>query len=355
MAKALSLGPIMLDIAGMELAPEEREKLLHPLVGGVILFARNFHSIVQLSELTQSIHALRTPPLLISVDHEGGRVQRFKEGFTILPPMRELGTIWTSHPKKSKYWAREIGYVLASELRACGVDFSFTPVLDIDHGESTVIGDRSLHRDPEVVSELAHQLILGLKEGGMASVGKHFPGHGYVIADSHTELPVDNRSFADIESEDLLPFKRLIDYGLTAIMPAHVVYPQVDKFPAGFSKIWLKDILREELAFEGVIFSDDLNMEGAVVAGDIMQRVNVALTAGCDLALICNNPEAAERVLDCFSWNAPAVSVARLARMHGHTRPDSWSRLRESRRYISSIRGIGSIGVADGELPLALT
>ena len=352
MAKSLSLGPVMLDVAGIVLVAEEREKLHHPLVGGVILFARNFQSVSQLIELTQTIHGLRNPPLLIAVDHEGGRVQRFKEGFTILPPMQELGKIWKTHPQKSKQWAHEIGYVLATELRACGVDFSFTPVLDLDYGESEIIGNRSFHRDPDITSELAHHLIIGLREGGMPSVGKHFPGHGYVSADSHTELPVDNRNFADIELEDLIPFRRLIEYGLTAIMPAHVVYPKVDPYPAGFSKVWLQDILRNQLRFEGVIFSDDLNMEGAMGSGDMAQRTEAALTVGCDIALICNNPAGANQVLDQLVWDMPAVSLARLARMHGHAHPDSWSMLRERNRYVAAIRGISAIGVVDGDLPL---
>src|SRR3954447_5241959 len=268
----MPLGPIMLDIGGTRLTPADREKLEHPLVGGVILFTRNYSSFEQLAQLTAEIHALRTPPLLIAVDHEGGRVQRFREGFTRLPPMRELGIIWDEHPATARHLAKAAGFVLAAELRAAGVDFSFTPVLDMDYGQSTVIGDRAFHSAPRVIAELAHHLVSGLKLGGMAAVGKHFPGHGYIEADSHTELPIDHRSYHDIETNDLIPFRKLIDFGLPAIMPAHVIYPQVDSRPAGFSEIWLKEILRKNLGFEGCIFSDDLSMEGAAGAGGPLQR-----------------------------------------------------------------------------------
>ena len=247
-------GPVMLDVLGKTLTAEDEARLRHPLVGGVILFARNYESPSQLAELTASIHALRTPPLLIAVDHEGGRVQRFREGFTKIPPMRELGKVWDEHPKRAKHLAQQAGFVLASELRACGVDFSFTPVLDVDYGSSSVIGDRAFHCDPQAIAELAHSLLLGLKQGGMPTVGKHFPGHGFVQADSHLEIPVDERSYTDIELCDLIPFRQMVNFGLTAVMPAHVIYPKVDPRPAGFSKVWLKDILRGRTGFRGMHF-----------------------------------------------------------------------------------------------------
>jgi len=236
----MGLGPVMLDVLGTQLTAEDEARLIHPLVGGVILFARNYQSPGQLTELTAAIHALRTPPLLIAVDHEGGRVQRFREGFTKIPAMRELGRIWDAHPQRARHLAQQAGYVLAAELRACGVDFSFTPVLDVDYGQSSVIGDRAFHSDPQAIAELAHSLLLGLKQGGMHSVGKHFPGHGYVKADSHLDIPVDEREFVDIEMSDLIPFRRMVDCGLAAVMPAHVIYPKVDSRPAGFSPVWLK-------------------------------------------------------------------------------------------------------------------
>jgi len=342
----------MFDIAGLELTQLDCEKLLHPLAGGVILFCRNYHSPTQLRALTKSIRALRCPPLLTSVDHEGGRVQRFKAGFTTLPAMREIGNLWNKSSQDGKHWARETGYVLAAELRSCGVDFSFTPVLDLDYGQNSVIGDRALHNNAAIVFELAHDLMLGLKDAGMASVGKHFPGHGYVTADSHAELPVDNRAFTDIEQADLVPFRRLIRAGLNAVMPAHVVYEKVDAKAAGFSRTWLTEILRKRLGFDGAIFSDDLNMKGAAVAGGAPQRVDAALSAGCDIALMCNNPTAVEEILDRFHWDMPTASLTRMARMHGKPRPESMVKLRGSQRYTSATCGINAIGASGGKLPL---
>ena len=266
------LGPVMLDVAGAELSVAECEILRHPLVGGVILFARNYRSPQQLCELTAAIRALRQPELLIAVDHEGGRVQRFQEGFSRIPPMRRLGDAWDRDRAAACKAAGDIAYVLASELLASGVDFSFTPVLDVDFGASGVIGDRAFHSDPAAIAQLSAALIAGLRDAGMASVGKHFPGHGYVRADSHLALPVDERSFADIEAADLLPYKELIKHGLAAVMPAHVIYPAVDAQPAGFSSLWLRQILRQQLGFDGMIFSDDLSMEGASVAGGAAER-----------------------------------------------------------------------------------
>ena len=348
----MSLGPVMLDIDGTELTADDKKKLLHPLIGGVILFARNFSSRGQLVQLTTEIHALRTPSLLIAVDHEGGRVQRFREDFTRLPPMRELGRIWDEHPIKARHLAQQTGYVLAAELRAAGVDLSFTPVLDMDHGQSCIIGDRAFHHKPQAITELAHGLMSGLKSAGMTAVGKHFPGHGYIDADSHIEMPVDERTYLDIEKNDLIPFRKMIGFGLAAIMPAHVIYPRVDACPAGFSEIWLKKILRGDLGFEGCIFSDDLSMEGAAIAGNIVQRAKSALSAGCDMVLVCNNPEAADTLLAELRWDIPAISVARLARMRGRPHPDSVVKLHESASFVKAVEEIGSLGIRSGELPL---
>jgi len=345
-------GPVMLDVLGKTLCAEDEKRLRHPLVGGVILFKRNYESPSQLAELTASIHALRSPPLLIAVDHEGGRVQRFRDGFTRIPAMRELGKVWDTHPKRAKHLAQQAGFVLASELRACGVDFSFTPVLDVDYGASGVIGDRAFHSEPQAIAELAHSLLQGLKQGGMPAVGKHFPGHGFVRADSHLEIPVDERSYTDIELCDLIPFRQMVNYGLTAVMPAHVIYPKVDPRPAGFSKVWLKDILRGDLGFEGCIFSDDLSMEGATVAGSIVQRAEAALNAGCDMVLVCNKPDSADELLAGLKWEMAAPSKARLAQMHGHPHPWTLVQLHEDADFVKALHEVANIGMSEGELPL---
>ena len=349
----MGLGPVMLDVAGTQLTAEDEARLRHPLVGGVILFARNFQSPGQLAELTAAIHALGTPPLLIAVDHEGGRVQRFREGFSRIPAMRELGKIWDTHPQRARHLAQQVGYVLAAELRANGVDFSFTPVLDVDYGQSSVIGDRAFHSDPQAIAELAHSLLLGLKQGGMPTVGKHFPGHGYVQADSHLDIPVDEREFVDIEMCDLIPFRQMVNYGLTAVMPAHVIYPKVDSRPAGFSPVWLKNILRGRLGFEGCIFSDDLSMEGATVAGGIVQRAEAALDAGCDMVLVCNKPESADELLQGLHREMPATSRARLAQMRGKSHPESLAKLHEQQHFLKALDDISVIGMSNAELPLA--
>lgn len=341
----------MVDVLGTELSAEEKRRLKHPLVGGVILFSRNYQSVTQLQKLTAEIHALRAPPLLIAVDHEGGRVQRFREGFTRIPPMRELGRIWDEHPQRARSLAHQTGWVIAAELRASGVDFSFTPVLDLDYGASSVIGNRAFHTKPQAAADLAHHLMLGLKQGGMAAVGKHFPGHGYVAADSHLEVPVDERRYADISMNDLIPFKQMVDFGLSAVMPAHVIYPAVDSQPAGFSRVWLKDILRHELHFDGMIFSDDLCMAGAASVGGIVKRAEAALDAGCDMVLVCNDPAAADQLLAGYSRKTSAAGFARLVRMHGKPHPVSWDKLHEDPLYVKAVHAVANIGVKDGDLP----
>ena len=293
---ALPLGPVMLDVAGKSLADDDRARLLHPAVGAVILFARNYESPEQIAQLTAAIRVLRTPELLICVDHEGGRVQRFRTGYTRIPPMADLGRGWDRDPAAARRRAEAAGFLIAAELAASGVDFSFTPVLDLDFGRSGVIGDRAFHTDPVAVGELAGALIAGLARGGVSSVGKHFPGHGYAHEDSHVAIPVDPRSLDEIRARDLIPYQRLAAV-LGGVMPAHVAYPNVDPHPAGFSSFWLQDILRGELRFDGAVFSDDLSMEGASVAGSIVARAQTALRAGCDMAVVCNQPAAADELL----------------------------------------------------------
>ena len=289
------LGPVMLDVVGTTLNQDDIRRIQHPLTGGVILFARNYTNREQLTQLCQAIHAAR-PGVLIAVDHEGGRVQRFRtDGFTHLPAMKKLGLRWDEDVLESCKLATAVGYVLAAELRACGVDLSFTPVLDLDYGDSEVIGDRAFHRDPRVVTMLAKNLNHGLALAGMANCGKHFPGHGFAEADSHVAIPVDDRKSKDIIAEDAAPYGWL-GMSLSAVMPAHVIYPKFDKHPAGFSKKWLS-LLRTDLGFDGVIFSDDLSMEGASVAGTVVQGAHAALSAGCDMVLVCNAPAKADELL----------------------------------------------------------
>ncbi|MGL5470400.1 MAG: beta-N-acetylhexosaminidase, partial [Shewanella sp.] len=294
---------IMADVNAYHLTNEEIQRLLDPAIGGVILFRRNFENLVQLKELVQEIKAVRSPELIIAVDHEGGRVQRFIEGFTRLPAMDTLGEIWDNEGEKiAKEKAEQIGWVLATELSACGIDLSFTPVLDLNWGQCAVIGNRSFHQDANVVTELALALQVGLNKGGMKSCGKHFPGHGFVEGDSHHVLPQDNRCLAELEAADILPFRQLSNSGMAAVMPAHVVYPQVDMKPAGFSDKWLQDILRNDIGFKGVIFSDDLTMEGACGVGGIKERAQISFDAGCDIVLVCNRPDLVDELRHDFQY-----------------------------------------------------
>jgi beta-N-acetylhexosaminidase len=315
MNPALPRGPLMLDVAGLELTAAERERIAHPLVGGFILFARNYAAPDQLKALTGAIRASRDPPPLIAVDHEGGRVQRFRNGFAAIPALRTLGEHWDRNAAAAAAEAQRIGSRIAMELGAHGIDFSFTPVLDLDYGHSAVIGDRSLHRNPNAVAHLAYALCRGLSESGMAAVGKHFPGHGFVGADSHVEIPVDRRPLTVLEKADLVPFGSLVRLGIEGIMPAHVVFSAVDDRPAGFSSVWLQEVLRRRLGFAGLIFSDDLSMAGAQGPGDIVARAEAAHAAGCDMVLVCNDPAAADELLS--RWHpAPQPDLAlRCSRM----------------------------------------
>lgn len=313
MSAQLALGPVMIDVAGLWLDATDRRRLMHPLVGGIILFARNFEGPAQVSALTAEIRALRNPELLICVDHEGGRVQRFREGFTAIPPMRRLGQLWDTDRAKAVRAAESTGHAIGAELAAHGVDFSFTPVLDLDYGASSVIGDRAFHASAEAVGALGAALVRGLLSVGMGAVGKHFPGHGYATADSHVAIPSDHRSLEEIMNTDVAPYRPVIEAGLAGIMPAHVIYTDVDPNPAGFSAFWMKEVLRKQLGFDGVIFSDDLSMEGASVAGGMKERAQAALDAGCDVVLVCNAPDAADELLATLP--AKADTTARLERM----------------------------------------
>jgi len=313
-------GPAIIDVVGSELAEGDRARLRHPAVGGAILFARNYESPPQLLALVTEIRAVR-PDILLCVDQEGGRVQRFRAGFSPLPPMRRLGEIWDRDRGAACAAARATGLVIAAELGAHGLDFSFAPVLDLDYGRSGVIGDRAFHADPRAVGELAAAFIGGLREGGMAAVGKHFPGHGYAAADSHVDVPRDERPLEEILVSDAAPYGAAIAAGLAAVMPAHVVYPQVDAAPAGYSRFWLQDILRQRLGFTGMIFSDDLSMEGAGTAGGIPERARAALAAGCDMVLLCNDPRGQERLLDSLGEAAP-VEAGRFALLRAERRLD---------------------------------
>ena len=314
-AQEIALGPVHVAIGGLRLTDADRARLLDPLVGGVILFAANFSDRDQLAQLCEDIHGLRTPRLLISADQEGGRVQRFREGFTRLPAMRRIGELWDRDPASARRLAFSCGVTMAFELRACGVDLSLAPVLDVDHGASTIIGDRAFHSNAAAISELADALIDGMSAAGMASVGKHFPGHGSIAADSHLELPVDERSLETIEQCDLVPFAALASK-LAGMMPAHVLYPRIDGRPSGFSSVWIRDILRTRLKFAGAVFSDDLGMAGASGEGSLAARAEAAFSAGCDLVLACT-PEGADALIGELRYRMPDESARRLAALFG--------------------------------------
>lgn len=316
-----SLGPVMCDVAGLTLTEAERAVLGHPLVGGVILFARNFADPDQLAALCAEIHALRDPALIVAVDHEGGRVQRFRQGFTRLPAMRKLGEAYARLPREGLSAAQDVGYVLAAELLAHGIDLSFAPVLDLDYGQSSVIGDRAFHRDPQIIAALAQAVARGMREAGMGSVGKHFPGHGFAAADSHVAMPVDGREFDAIWDADIVPYRSELHTVLSGVMPAHVVYSACDPHPAGFSPFWLQEVLRGRIGFKGVIFSDDLSMQGATLAGDIVARADAAYAAGCDMVLVCNRPDTTADLLARWQPALRAESAARIEALRPQAYP----------------------------------
>ncbi|MFO1427170.1 MAG: beta-N-acetylhexosaminidase [Steroidobacteraceae bacterium] len=284
----MTLGPLMVDLQGPQLQPEEREMLAHPLVGSVILFTRNYADPAQLTELVAQIHAIRSPALIVAVDHEGGRVQRFRPGFSLLPPARRIGHEFEAEPRAGLALARELGWLMAAELRAHGVDLSFAPCVDLDYGISEVIGDRAFHARARAVGELAVAYMHGMRDAGMAATAKHFPGHGAVVADSHHALPVDRRPLEDMV-EDMAPYRVLIANGLAGVMVAHVMYPEVEPVPASASPRWIRGILRGELGFQGVVFADDMSMKGAEAIGGIVERAQRALAAGCDVLPVCNH------------------------------------------------------------------
>ncbi len=307
----------MLDVAGYVIADDERKRLEHPQVGGVILFSRNYQSPQQLKSLVEEIHNIRSPRLVTAVDQEGGRVQRFRDQFQILPAMARLGELYDRDQGLALQNAENFAWIMASELLHYGIDLSFSPVLDIGDPVSSVIGDRAFHRDPETITRLANAWIRGMRKAGMEAVGKHFPGHGSVEGDSHHVMPFDRRSFDEIEAHDLIPFRRVIATHLSGIMMAHVIYESVDEYSAGYSKCWVEDVLRSQLRFEGIIFSDDLSMSGAETAGGYAERANLSLQAGCDMLLVCNNPEGADEILDTLKGYNNPTSQLRMIRMHG--------------------------------------
>jgi beta-N-acetylhexosaminidase len=346
----MSVGPLMIDVAGTELTPEDIQVLSHPLVGSVILFSRNYRDVAQVSALTAAIRAVRSPHLLIAVDHEGGRVQRFREGFTRLPAARLLGRRYDADHREGLSLAQSTRWLMASELRAVGVDFSFAPCVDLDYGVSDIIGDRAFHTDPDAVAALAVAYMVGMREAGMAAVAKHFPGHGAVIADSHLALPVDRRKFADLEA-DIRPYRPLIENNLAGVMGAHIVFPAVDPLPASLSKPWISGVLRGELGFHGCVFADDLTMAGAAAMGGIIERVELAFAAGCDVLPICNDRQAVKSVLDHFGPDAASpASQARVVRMRA--RGEAPSNLGADRQWQQTVMLIASLSATP---PLVLT
>ena len=347
----MSLGPLMVDVAGTDLSAEDARVLAHPLVGSVLLFTRNYRNPRQVAELTAAIRAVRTPHLLIAVDHEGGRVQRFREGFTRLPAARLIGRRYDENRHEGLALAQSVGWLLAAELRAVGVDFSFAPCVDLDYGVSEIIGDRSFHSDPDAAAALGVATLLGMREAGMAGVAKHFPGHGAVVADSHVALPVDRREFADLEA-DMRPYRPLIDNNVPGIMAAHVVFPAVDALPASLSKRWIDGVLRGEMGFHGCVFADDLSMAGAAAFGNAVERAERALAAGCDVLPICNDRHSVELVLERCGENATsAASQARLVRMRA--RGEAPVDLHGNRHWQETAAQIAALGTPPP--PLVLT
>jgi len=334
----LPRGVVVLDPRGIALDDDDRRRLLHPAVGGVILFGHNYHSPQQLAALTAEIAALREPPLFVCTDHEGGRVQRFREGFTAIPAMRRLGTLWDRDREAARACARAVGYVSGAELSVHGVDFALAPVLDLDYGASAVIGDRALHYDPHAVGALAAALIEGFAAAGTAAVGKHFPGHGFVVPDSHREVPCDERNTADILRKDAAPYRMAIAAGLAGVMPAHIVYVRADPQPASYSRFWLQEVLRRQLEFDGLILSDDLAMEGARFAGAPVERARAALAAGCDMVLFCQDPAAQDALLEALG-PLPMERPERAERMHRRGAGDLRRRVayREARALLERI------------------
>jgi len=328
------MGPIMLDVSGFELTHEEIDILDHPLVGGLILFSRNYHDQKQLFDLVRHIRSVTRNDVIIATDHEGGRVQRFRQGFSDIPAMGSINRQTNENIQQSGYLCEQFGWLMAAELLAFDIDISFAPVLDIQ-GVSEVIGDRSFHQQPDIIVQLASDFIKGMHRAGMSATGKHFPGHGNVLEDSHVAMPIDKRSREDIFNLDMAIFKSIHQQGLLdAVMPAHVIYPEVDDLPAGFSETWIKQILRQELDFDGVVFSDDLSMQGAVQMGNIVERAELAITAGCDMVLVCNDPMGAVKVIDGLpsGMSLHKISIDRIKRLKKTSSLD-FSNLKKTSEY----------------------
>ncbi len=328
----MTLGPLMVDLEGTSIGETEKDLLRQPEVGGVILFTRNFESVEQITDLVEQIHNLKSPKILVAVDHEGGRVQRFHEGFSKIPAAAIYAKTAKNDLQTSRQLAEDAGWLMAVELRACGIDFSFAPVLDLAHGLSGVIGDRAFHSKPATVATLAYAFMHGMNKAGMQAVGKHFPGHGGVVEDSHVAMPVDHRELEELLRTDIVPFENMIENKLAAIMPAHVIYDKVDDKPAGYSSFWIENILRQRLGFQGVVFSDDLSMEAAGVVGGFGERADAALTAGCDMALVCNHLDGAIEAAEYIRGYSNPTSQLRLVRMHGE-RDISWAQLKQNEHW----------------------
>jgi len=339
----MTLGPLMVDVAGLSLTTDEAMQLQDSRVGGVILFSRNFESTSQLAELVASIHAVRMPKLLVAVDQEGGRVQRFRDGFSTLPTARWLGHQYDIDNKEGRKLARLCGWLMAAELLDVGIDLSFAPVVDLDFGLSEVIGDRAIHKSPNIVASIAVAYMHGMRDAGMMAVAKHFPGHGAVIADSHLELPEDHREYDGIK-DDLIPYRRLIENGLQGVMMAHVKYPAVDRRIASLSPFWIQTQLRDALGFSGAVFSDDLNMSATCDIGDMTIRVRKTLDAGADMALICNNPAAVAQTLDELGDIQSPASQVRLVAMRPRAPVWTTGRLRDTAEWQKATAAILNAG-----------
>ncbi len=328
----MTLGPLMVDLEGTNISEKEKNLLQQAEVGGVILFTRNFESIAQITQLVKEIHNLKTPKMLVAVDHEGGRVQRFHEGFSRIPAAANYAKAAKNDLEKSRQLAENAGWLMAIELRACGIDFSFAPVLDLAHGLSGVIGNRAFHNKPATVATLAYAFMHGMNKAGMQAVGKHFPGHGGVVEDSHVAMPVDHRELEKLLHSDIVPFKSMIENKLAAIMPAHVIYDKVDDKPAGYSSFWIEKILRQRFNFQGVVFSDDLSMEAAGIVGGFGERADAALKAGCDMALVCNHLDGAIEAAEYIKGYKNPTSQLRLVRMHGE-QDINWQQLKQNKHW----------------------
>jgi beta-N-acetylhexosaminidase len=328
----MAIGPLMLDLEGLEITSAEKDMLQNPLLGGIIFFSRNYASPQQIAELSQAVRETAGEDVLVAVDHEGGRVQRFREGFTAVPPMATI-LAESKNLNEAKHSAYRWGSLIAIEVQAVGIDFSFAPVLDLGNEISRVIGDRAFSTKVNEVIELGREFIKGMNDFGMAATAKHFPGHGSVEADSHVDIPVDDRPREQIISQDMRVFAELVEH-YQAVMPAHVIYPSVDKQPAGFSELWLQDILRNQLNFDGVIFSDDLSMKGAEVVGGYYERAKAAVSAGCDMVLVCNHPKEGRELMESFDFETDPKSSARLAKMKGQSLNYSLTQVRQSDNWL---------------------